>query len=159
MHGTDTPVQKHPPFVLVHVHLRGVRLRPKYVALYIECTWPLEPERPINITYRVLKHCYRPQTKFAKVMFLHMSVCPQGGLQAHTRGRLRGRGWGSPGAHRGSLHSHPGKGGSLGPHPGGGIPACTEADLPPCRRLLLRAIRILLECILVLTLLSGYEQR
>ena len=28
--------------------------------------------------------CYRPQTKFAKVVFLHVSVCPQGGM--HGRG-------------------------------------------------------------------------
>ena len=40
-----------------------------------------------------------------------------------------------------------GLGGSPGPHPGGGIPVCTEADPP--RRLLLRAVRIPLECILV----------
>ena len=26
-----------------------------------------------------LENCYRPQTKFAKVMFLHVCVCPQGG--------------------------------------------------------------------------------
>ena len=26
-----------------------------------------------------MKDCYRPQTKFAKVMFLHVTVCPQGG--------------------------------------------------------------------------------
>ena len=25
-------------------------------------------------------HIYRPQTKFAKVMFLHVSVCPHGGV-------------------------------------------------------------------------------
>ena len=25
------------------------------------------------------EHYYRPQTKFAKVMFLHLSVCPLGG--------------------------------------------------------------------------------
>ena len=31
-----------------------------------------------------------------------------------------------------------------------GIPACTEADTPRQRRLLLRMVRILLECILVL---------
>ena len=32
-------------------------------------------------------HIYRPQTKFAKVMFLHVSVCPQGGVprQVHPR--------------------------------------------------------------------------
>ena len=27
-------------------------------------------------------HCYRPQTKFAKVMFSQVSVCPQGGGHA-----------------------------------------------------------------------------
>ena len=32
---------------------------------------------------------------------------------------------------------------------GGGIPGCTEADLPWERQLLLRTVRILLECILV----------
>ena len=27
---------------------------------------------------KIILFCYRPQTKFAKVMFLHVSVCPQG---------------------------------------------------------------------------------
>ena len=54
-------------------------------------------------------------------------------LQAHTQGGLQTHTWG----------------GSPGPHPGWGcIPACTEADPPP-RRLLLRAVRILLESILL----------
>ena len=39
-------------------------------------------------------------------------------------------------------------GGWSGTGLGGAIPACTEADTPS-RRLLLRAVRILLECILV----------
>ena len=63
----------------------------------------------------------RPQTKFAKVIFFHVSVCPRGeggylqahtqqggwgvwlgGLQAHTRGEVEGSGWvGSPGPHLG----------------------------------------------------------
>ena len=130
------------------------------------------------------------------------------GLQAHTRGELRGLAWvggisrptprgklrglalgvsrpkprggvegsglgRSPGPHPGGLSPGPHPGGSPGPHlgglqahtqggclqahtqgvsrstPTGGIPACTEADTPS-RRLLLRAVRILLECILVL---------
>ena len=33
---------------------------------------------------------YLPQTKFAKVMFLHVSVCPQGGLRPTPGERLRG---------------------------------------------------------------------
>ena len=42
-------------------------------------------------------------------------------------------------------------GSALGVCSGGvGIPACTEADSPRERRLLLRTLRILLECILVL---------
>ena len=64
---------------------------------------------------------------------------------------------GSPGPHPGSCGVWPG--GSPGPHPGGGgqmptlggglcIPACTELD-SPLGRLLPRAVRILLECILV----------
>ena len=62
-----------------------------------------------------------------------------GGLQAHTQG-------GSPDPHLGGLQAHTGRGFS-GPHLEGSIPACTEADTP--RRLLLRAVRILLVCILV----------
>ena len=31
---------------------------------------------PVN--FRKLRDFYRPQTKFAKVMFLQVSVCPQG---------------------------------------------------------------------------------
>ena len=43
------------------------------------------------------------------------------------------------------------------PGPGGGIPACTEADPSPERRLLLRAVRILLECILVIIIISTID--
>ena len=53
---------------------------------------------------------------------------PSGGLQAHTWGASR-------------------------PTPGG-IPACTEADHPPHGWLLSRAVRILLECILVVKLFT-----
>ena len=35
---------------------------------------------------------YRPQTKFAKVMFLQVSVCPQGGGGVCGRGSMHGRG-------------------------------------------------------------------
>ena len=50
---------------------------------------------PVNFQTRNSIFCfYRPQKKFAKVMFLHMSVCPQGGLQAHTQGEVRGSGRG-----------------------------------------------------------------
>ena len=37
-----------------------------------------------------LFHIYRPQTKFAKVMFLQVSVCPQGGRAWLLRGGMRG---------------------------------------------------------------------
>ena len=53
----------------------------------------------------LLRDFYRPQTKFAKVTFLHVSACPQGGgLQAHTQG--------------GGWEVWPGDGGSR-PRPGG----------------------------------------
>ena len=101
-----------------------------------------------------------------------------GGLQTHTRGEVEGSGigvgfsrpiprgvsrptprgevkesslGGSPGLHLGV--SMPTPRGGLQGHAQGegvGIPACTEADPPASRRLLLRAVRILLECILVL---------
>ena len=61
-------------------------------------------------------HYYRPPTKFAKVMFLYVSVILSGrGLQAHTQGEVGGLA-------RGVSRPRPGG-------PGGGcIPACTEAD-------------------------------
>ena len=93
-----------------------------------------------------IRCCYHPQTKFAKVMFLHMSVCPQqegwypsmhcrspgphpggrlrglawgGGLQAHTQGKLRGLALGvSRSTPRGEVEGS-GLGGSPDPHLGG----------------------------------------
>ena len=79
-----------------------------------------------------------------------------GVLQAHTqRGKLRGLAWGvsrptlggSPGSH---LEGCPGPqlGGSPGPHPGGcPVPHMGVSQQTTPRRLLLRAVRILLECI------------
>ena len=91
---------------------------------------------------------YRPQTKFAKVMFLHVSVSHSvpkggtvsqhalqvsrltpggklsglawGGLRPTPRGQLRVWLGGSPGPHLGGVSPgpHPGRG-SPGPHPGG----------------------------------------
>ena len=40
---------------------------------------------------RDLIHCYRPQTKFAKVMFSQVSVCPRG-VSVSVRGGLHPRG-------------------------------------------------------------------
>ena len=42
----------------------------------------------------VLTYYYRPQTKFTKVMFLHVSVCPQGGGDAWSGGGSAPRGVG-----------------------------------------------------------------
>ena len=49
-------------------------------------TLPFDP-RSFKLKFRI--H-YCPQTKFAKVMFLQVSVCPQGGV--HGGGGMRG--WG-----------------------------------------------------------------
>ena len=70
--------------------------------------------------------CYRPQTKFAKVMFLHLSVSHS----VHS--------WGSTWAGTPSLGRYTPQAGTP-PGPG----------TPPRRRLLLRTVRTLLECILV----------
>ena len=86
-----------------------------------------------------------------------LGVWPGGSPGPYPRGKLRGLAGGSPGPHwgEGVLQAHTG-GGVLQAHTRGGlqahtqgkcIPACTEADPP---RLLLWAVRILLECILVL---------
>ena len=71
-------------------------------------------------------------------------VWPGGGIQAHTGGgEVEGSGWGGLQTQaQGGLQTQACRGGGLC------IPACTEADTPS-RRLLLRTVRILLECILV----------
>ena len=92
----------------------------------------------------------------------------QGDLQVHTRGggKLRGLAGGSPGPHPGGEVEGSGWGGLQAhtwggsrPTPGGGLQAHTWGCVSqhalrqtppfPSRRLLLRAVRILLECILV----------
>ena len=123
-----------------------------------------------------MKLFYRPQTKFAKVMFLQVSVCPQGGgipaciaggipaclaggipaclaglqgaLQAHTRGgEVEGPGQGG--------FSRPTHGGSPGPP--GGLQDQTRGDVsqhtlrqtPPWMGDPSSSDVVLLECILV----------
>ena len=110
------------------------------------------PQRESKIT---LIYDYRPQRSWGKVMFLHMSVILfRGGVSRPTpgSGEVEGSGRGV------GLQAHTRVGGGVvvspGPHVEGGgvcIPASNEADTPHSRRLLLRAVRILLECILVLT--------
>ena len=86
----------------------------------------------------------------------------------HPGGMLKGLALGgSPGPYPGGGEVEgSGLGGSPGPHPGmgglqahtwGGIPACTEADTP--QWLLLRAVHILLECILVVCGIQMYSQQ
>ena len=75
--------------------------------------------------------CYRLQTKFVKVMFLQVSVCPQGACVA---GAMHGEGACMAGCMCG----------------GGACMAC----MPPCQQILRDtvnewAVHILLECILV----------
>ena len=124
-------------------------------------SWPFQA---LICHSKTISTCYRPQTKFPKVMFLHVSVCPWGAVC--SRGGLllggvcsRGGGvsaprgvcsWGgSPGPHSGgSPGPHPG--GSPGPHLGGvSRPTPRGVSAPPWWQLLLRVVRILLECILV----------
>ena len=71
--------------------------------------------REMNLNNK-FQHYYRPQTKFAKVMFLHVSVIlSRGGipaclavLQAHTRGggRLRGLAGGLQAHTQGGVSQH-----------------------------------------------------
>ena len=154
--------------------------------------FPIRLVFPIRFPFGLSKYCYRPQTKFAKVMFLHVSVILSTGgcyLSIHCRWYpsmpcSRSPGGGSPGPQpRGKLRgSGPGpqprgklKGSGLGvgvvcprgrgrvPAPGvsaWGVSALEGGVWRPPRQLLLRAVRILLECILVhnsLTLL--YNRR
>ena len=91
---------------------------------------------------------YRPQTKFAKVMFLHASVCPRGGCawRGGMLGGVRGS-WGACMAGRGACVA--GSGGHAH-HPPKQIPQDTVNSVNE------RAVRILLECMLVKSLLSLY---
>ena len=83
---------------------------------------------------------YRPQTKFAKVMFSQVSVCPQGGVSQHVLGRA--------GVYLGRVSAW----GCIPRrcYPGEGI-----CGTPPDQRQILRdtvnkqAVRIPMECILV----------
>ena len=74
---------------------------------------------------QTLLNYYCPQTKFAKVTFLQLSVSHSvhsGGLQAHTQGgKLGGWAGGSPGPHLGE---------SQGPDPGG-VCLSVCCDPPP----------------------------
>ena len=85
---------------------------------------------------------YRPQRSWGKVMFLHLSVSHSvlrgGRVSQHALGQTP-----SPGRH---IPACTGADTPLSRH----IPACTGADTPPPppgRWLLLRTVRILLECI------------
>ena len=54
----------------------------KHMTAWVEaCHRDSIPNTPLNpYLDKVMRNCYyRPQTKFAKVMFLHVSVCPRGG--------------------------------------------------------------------------------
>ena len=123
---------------------------------------------------------YRPQRSWGKVIFFRsvcQEFCPGGGeggipacftggiqhalqvsrptpkggsLRGLARGVSRPTPGGSPGLHLGGV-SRPTPGRISSPYRGRVcIPACTEADTTPSRQLLLRAVRILLECILAL---------
>ena len=108
-----------------------------------------------KICWRVRRYIYHPQTKFAKVMFLHVSVCPQGvGVVSQHAGVWPG---GSPGPHRGEGVPRPTPEGVSRPTSRGvsrptprGVSQHALRQTPPSRQLLLRAVRILLECILVI---------
>ena len=110
-----------------------------------------------NATYTF----YRPQTKFAKVMFLHVSVCPQGGgipaclagPQAYTKGEVEGSGGGGLQAHTRGEVGGSGWGVSR-PTPGGVSQHALRQTPPPSTQLLLLAVHILLECILVISSFS-----
>ena len=79
-----------------------------------------------------------------------------GGVQAHTRRGVQAHTWG------GGFQAHTWEGVSRSTPRGGQaqggvcIPACTEANTPPSRQLPLRAVRILLECILVWECVGTY---
>ena len=68
-----------------------------YFTIWSEPVKEAAGKRCVSFLQRKTLHCYRPQTKFAKVMFLQVSVCP------------RGEGWVSVSVQGGS----PSRGGSV----------------------------------------------
>ena len=95
----------------------------------------------INISFFFHTEVFTVRNEFAKVMFLHLSVCLQGGLPQcmlgyHPRTR------------------HPPQEQALPRQPG-----TPPRQAPPSRRLLLRTVRILLECILVLWFFKSSIQK
>ena len=114
---------------------------------------------------------YRPLRSWGKVMFLHVSVIlftrewypsmPCRFPGSHPGEKLKGPARrGSPGPHRGGGISRPTPGGHLQAHTWDDLQAHTQGVYPnmhwgrPPWRLLLRAVHILLECILVITKFS-----
>ena len=88
-----------------------------------------------GVTWWNFHYLYRTQTKFAKVMFLHVSVCPQGVVSQHALQvvsqhalQVSRKRWCITACLAG-FHDHT-QGGAWGVWLGGGwcIPACTEAD-------------------------------
>ena len=102
----------------------------------------------------VTSDCYRPETKFAKVMLSQVSVCPQGGLPLVPWGCLPP----PPGRHPSPWADTPWKDTPLGRQPQGRHPPaqCMLEYTPPpppsaCWDTVNKwAVRIPLECILVL---------
>ena len=101
------------------------------------------PRKVLHISGKSIVAYCRPQTKFGvKVIFLHcLSFCSQGGVPA-SGGLLLGMGGSAP---RGVAWSR------------GGACSRGEPGGDPPGRLLLRAVRILLECILVYTAEFGLQ--
>ena len=141
--------------------------------------WVLCVRRQSCCTWICHLHHYRPQTKFAKVMFLHLSVIlfrgEGGGCLGPGPGGVSawgcqgpGLGWGVQGQAQGCVCPGgcpgPGPEGCPGPGPGpGGCPGlgCVSQHVlrqtTPSRWLLLWTVRILLECILVLNCFRIYS--
>ena len=88
-------------------------------------------------------------------VFTRVCLSTGRGSPGQNPGEVEGSGWGGLQAHKGGVDGS-GGGGSPSTHPGevvsrpGGVSQHALRQTPPSRRLLLRAVRIVLECILVL---------
>ena len=113
--------------------------------------WGKFPSPPVERPKLHYSMFYCPKRSWDKVIFSEACVknsIHMGSLQGHTQGEVEGSGLGvfrsTPMEKVGGL-----AGGVSRPRPKRlCIPPCTEADPPTSRRLLLRSVRILLECIL-----------
>ena len=129
------------------------------VSLFIASCYLTSGQFEVNFYPNLVFTCYRPQRSWGKVIFSEACVKNsvhggEGGPSPHPGRKLWGLARGLQAHTQGKLRGLAGRGLFPGPHPGGfqaqgGVSQHALRQTPPSRQLLLRAVCMLLECILV----------